>query len=388
MPTFKQAAITVFFCCSFLANLAHGGVVYNITDLGTLPGRCCDLASYGLAVNDSGQVTGLATTATSTGQFGFVDPQPLAFVSNSSGSMTGLGFLAQPYSYGHDINNLGQVTGYSVGFGGGPRAFIAEKDQSMIDLGVLPGGSSSVGNSINDAGQITGWADVADGSRHAFISDAPGQMMDIGLLAGYDNSEAKAINASGQITGSAFNWVGTSHAFVSESNGSLVDLGTLGGDSSAAFGINDLGLVVGSSAKSDGETHAFVTDDSKKMIDLGVLFNGSFSVGYGINNIGQIVGVADDANGKNRAFIFDNGVMKDLNTLLMANFLGWDLLDARGINSIGQIAGTGVYNGKTRAYLLTPTLDPEQTIPEPNILLLFLTGFCLLAFNRARRVGQ
>jgi hypothetical protein len=48
------------------------------------------------------------------------------------------------------------------------------------------------------------------------------------------------------------------------------------------------------------------------------------------------------------------GVRYDLNNLIPAD-LGWNLLEAWGINNAGQIAGTGSHNGvATHAFLLTP----------------------------------
>ncbi|WP_132325390.1 MULTISPECIES: hypothetical protein [Methylomonas] len=91
MSRHKHTTFTIFLSRLFQANLAYGGSVYNITDLGTIQDRCCGLSSYGLAVNDSGQVTGLATTNDSVGPFGFVDSQPVAFIACSEESMYWLG---------------------------------------------------------------------------------------------------------------------------------------------------------------------------------------------------------------------------------------------------------------------------------------------------------
>ena len=47
--------------------------------------------------------------------------------------------------------------------------------------------------------------------------------------------------------------------------------------------------------------------------------------------------------------------MTDLNSFLsLADLPQWVLTDARGINDLGQIVGTGLFHGKMRAYLLTP----------------------------------
>ncbi|MCW3052237.1 MAG: hypothetical protein JWN14_1407, partial [Chthonomonadales bacterium] len=52
-------------------------------------------------------------------------------------------------------------------------------------------------------------------------------------------------------------------------------------------------------------------------------------------------------------FLYRNHKMVDLNSLLPADS-GWVLTNANGINDRGQIVGSGIYQGKQRAYLLSP----------------------------------
>jgi hypothetical protein len=59
--------------------------------------------------------------------------------------------------------------------------------------------------------------------------------------------------------------------------------------------------------------------------------------------------------------------MIDLNSLLDSGS-GWVLTSANGINDSGQITGTGIFQGQTHAYLLTPT------VPEPSSFLLAGSG--------------
>jgi len=50
---------------------------------------------------------------------------------------------------------------------------------------------------------------------------------------------------------------------------------------------------------------------------------------------------------------FNTSVISDLNTLIPPGS-GWELNEAEGINSAGEIVGLGIHNGLQRAYLLTP----------------------------------
>src|SRR5262249_61037981 len=55
-----------------------------------------------------------------------------------------------------------------------PRRAAAANVYRVIDLGALPGGSSSVGFGLNAVGQVVGAADTADGNLHAVLSGPNG----------------------------------------------------------------------------------------------------------------------------------------------------------------------------------------------------------------------
>jgi probable HAF family extracellular repeat protein len=143
------------------------------------------------------------------------------------------------------------------------------------------------------------------------------------------------------------------------------DLGTIpGGIYSAARGINDSGQVVGQSNLGQ-ELHAFLYSNGH-MQDLGTLPGGDFSEANGINDSGQVVGHAITPSGEAHAFLYSNGQMQDLNSLIPAGS-GWIVEgDWGGINTSGQIVGTGVINGEVRAFLATPGTPPSDT-PAPTV---------------------
>ncbi len=123
------------------------------------------------------------------------------------------------------INASGQVVGYADTSDGNYHAFLYSNG-TMADLGTLPGGTASEATGINASGQVVGYADTSDGNYHAFLY-SNGTMADLGTLGGAA-SQALGINAAGQVVGSAVTSSNYEHAFL-YSNGSMADLGTLGG---------------------------------------------------------------------------------------------------------------------------------------------------------------
>ena len=89
--------------------------------------------------------------------------------------ITDLGVLNGVSSTGYGINSAGDVTGVIELPNEDTHAFVYSNG-GMTDLGTLGGGTDSVGKDINDSGQVTGWSDTANG-QHAFLYD--GQMHDL-----------------------------------------------------------------------------------------------------------------------------------------------------------------------------------------------------------------
>jgi probable HAF family extracellular repeat protein len=129
------------------------------------------------------------------------------------------------------------------------------------------------------------------------------------------------------------------------------DIGTLGGRDSRANAINNAGDVVGISTIVDVGMHAFLYRGGA-MRDLGTL-GGSTSEAHGLNDGGEVVGEARTALGETHAFLYSGGAMYDLNLLIAADS-GWVLITACTINDAGQIAGSGLFRGRRRAFLWTP----------------------------------
>lgn len=343
------------------ANTAVAETRYQITELGTLGGN-----SYSQAINKAGNVTG----------YSYVKPTGItrhAFNWKPLKGIKDMDTLGGPSSFGIDLNNKFQITGFSQitePSSTDPnksetksRAYFWNSTKGMLNMGTL-GGTNSYGYSLNDKGEVVGYSDIADNtSTHAFIWTKRKGMIDLGTLGG-KHSYANGINKFGYVTG-ASNTQGDTilHAFLMKPlnrNPSriLTDIGTLGGDFSSGLAINDLSQVTGYSNKVVGDTqnyHAFIWSEREGMIDLGTLGGGS-SYGNDVNKAGVVIGSSQFGETKDtHGFIWTKAAgIEDLNELIPSDS-GWTITKANGINDKGQIAVLGFKTGVgSRALLLTP----------------------------------
>lgn len=355
---------------------------YTAVDLGTLGGD----SSSAIGVNNAGQVIGWAN---GNGNPNYGDH---AFLY-SGGVMTDLGALNDNSytSRGLGLSNSGLVTGFSYLDGSNSSRHAFLYNGSMTDLGALtttsgPARNVSMGYDVNDSGQVAGWSYTDTGGEHAIVSSG-GVMTDLGTLSGYA-STAYSINNAGQAVGYfTYNKSGggTGYSAFLYSDGTVSDLNGFSGvpdSDSRAFGINDAGLVTGwAYFPGNGSAHAFVYSTATESItDLGSLFPGNpgsaFSVGYAINNSGQVFGISLAAGGTQHYFLSTGGVMMDLTDAIAANpgitniriitpeVAQFNPGSAGVLNDWGQIAAIGRVGSHDHAILLNP--DTPVTTASPG----------------------
>jgi probable HAF family extracellular repeat protein len=285
-----------------------------------------DGRSYAFDVNDLGAAAGVSVY---TG-FPFT-----AFKWTSSGGLVGLQGPAGTFARARSINTSGQVAGDAEG--GLAGATLWQPDGTATSLGTL-GGPLSGANDINDAGQIVGWSHIPANVHHAFLWTQGAGMQDLGTLGG-SWSAATGINELGHVTGWSQTAGGRTHAFLWKPETGMVDIDPLGSETYAEA-VNDHDEVVGYHYP-QGTALAFFWSRDTGLVELGTLGGGIgppaspwHSRAFDLNENGVVVGDSTD------------GITPELATV-------WTVDVARGDEGVGFLPpipndGTGIFKaGRT-----------------------------------------
>ncbi|HEX8335291.1 MAG TPA: Calx-beta domain-containing protein, partial [Pyrinomonadaceae bacterium] len=245
-----------------------GGPMINLGSLGGFSAEAQD-------INASGQVVGQSEDGSL---------QDRAFIwqdSNNNGSSDPGEMRALTAPWGtpiraYGINDAGQVAGSANLSSSGTHAFVTVGGVA-VDLGTL-GGAVSVATDVNDLGEVSGYSYIFSNtitqSFHAFRwKDAdgdnqsdPGEMLDLGVLGGDRNSYAYDLNASGQVVGYSENGLSggnnVTRAFIWTSANGMQNLNDVvpgtGWTFREARAVNNRGQIVGTGLNPDGKVHAFL----------------------------------------------------------------------------------------------------------------------------------
>ncbi|HMF10478.1 MAG TPA: hypothetical protein VKJ00_15170 [Thermoanaerobaculia bacterium] len=256
--------------------------------------------------------------------------------------------------------------------GTGPTCLgFAWRNNEMKPLPTL-GGNNGFATGSNDWGQIVGWAEntVHDSTcvppqvlqfRAVVWEHFGDSVRELPIPSGDTSSAATAINDRGQVVGisgkcdQAVGRFSAIHALLWE-KGRATDLGNLGHLSwNTPMAINREGDIAGFAPIEDSDPdnpqlHAFLWTRGGGMQDLGTLEGDLFSEALGINVRHQVVGIScqnADGSGVCRAFLWENGGMIDLNSLVEPGYT--DLLtQAQDINDFGVITGRALTSAGTR----------------------------------------
>jgi probable HAF family extracellular repeat protein len=348
----------------------------------TLPNTLGGTVSGANAINDLGWAMGFAASPANT-------TEAAAWIE---GKMIKLGTLGGPNSsvaWESVKNNQGLIVGISdtsivqprgevfscvaAGFipasGNTCQGFLWQPPGIISSLPTL-GGDNGFATGINNRGQVIGWAETSyeDPTCNPpqvlqflpFVYDVrKAKISALQVYPGDSDGTANALNDKGQmagISGICSNAVGGASAihavFWQDQNSTPINMGNLGGLAwNTPTSMNSKAEVVGFGNPS-GDMNApfnplaFYWSQSTGMQNLGTLPPFPNSIAYAINNHGLIVGQALNlSTGASHAFIYQDGVMTDLNSLVIGHN-SLTLIYANDVDDSGVIVG-GAFDAKT-----------------------------------------
>jgi probable HAF family extracellular repeat protein len=320
---------------------------FTVTDLGTLRGYPTSTTTP-LAINEAGEITGYVLLPNPAGgasvseAFLYRDGRIITFAGENTS--------ATAIAAGPRMAGSATFSGFP-----GPHAFLYE-DHLLRDLGTPPDTFESYASGVNSKNEVVGGSLNYEATPVAFLY-SQGNIISLFPSAPLQGpgSDANGINNAGDVTGTAYGFEDLDQAFLYQ-NGKVTYLGTLiEANASHGTAINDTDQIAGTSFTNYRSfVHAFLWSKGQ-MLDLGLPPNGIDSSANALNNEGQVVGssTVNATTGATVAFLYRDGKMSDLNTLIPPHS-GWVLSTATGINSRGQIIGTGQRNGVVRGFLLNP----------------------------------
>ena len=220
------------------------GTAVGLNEGGQVTGRSLDAQGHGQAfIYDP--ITGIqeiSLDGTWSEPFAIGETgQVVGFSQNSEGGQSAflygrIEYLNLPNSYTGELwgyNQKGQVIGVSD-IEGGSQAFVYDPTRGIQQLSL--GGSWGNATDINEAGQVIGYSENAAGEPQAFVYDPVHGIQELSL--GGDYGGASEITESGYVRGYSATGMGEEHAFLYHPSIGIQKL-TLGGTSGSAYDVNE-----------------------------------------------------------------------------------------------------------------------------------------------------
>ena len=349
-----------------------GEILYEVIDLGTTPDRPLGGAHD---VNNSGQIVGYTMRPSPP-----FEQRAVLYDPSGNGNNVTLGTPGAGASFAFAVNFSGLIVGTETILPQSrQRAVRFDPSGSGVNVDLHPQDITRVTQAydVNNAGVAVG----AFGGGPPMIWDTTGGGNNAHLPMLFNGTEgaAWAINNQGTIVGWSQNADRRNRPVVFDlDNDQAIDLASDDVFGGAAFDVNEANQAVGyvSYLAGGSEAMLFDTSGAGNHVGLGGL-GGTYAEALGINYFGQIVGNAYDENSSRRATLFDpsgGGNNLDLNDLVDPS-AGWQISEAAAINDFGWIVGKGARSGEYQhAVLLRP-------VPEPATWGLLALGGIAIRFR-------
>ncbi|MBX9653880.1 hypothetical protein K2Y11_09725 [bacterium] len=338
----KRISLIIGVIAVCLPDTAFASPVYQVTDLGVLPGG---VSSTATSVDSTGEVVGYTT---------FADNSTQAFYWTQSGGMVAVGGVN---SKAFGVNN-GNVVGVS---GNKPFRWTQVSGTVLLDT------NNGQANGVNASGEVVGSRNLTASNHRALTWDSSNTLSNPFLVL---NLTGVAINDLGHFVGVSGGTAGYYYDGVNPRQSLGLFLPTSLSNTNFAGG-------------SVSQIAAFENISTSTITTIGTLPGDTISNALGIDPLGTlIVGLSQGQGG----FLYDisSSSLSSLTSLLDPSDSGWSILTGNAIanapiSSSAMIAGQGGFGGVQHAVLLT--------VPETSsILLVFISlltfvGLCVRRFQ-------
>lgn len=334
---------------SLLGGVQAGAIRWESVPLPNLPGLGDRQSLAVTALNNAGQVAGVATNlADGTSRpFLYSNGQMLALGQPGAAEIWRPSALSDPLGVQGAIHIAGNIEDSP---GRGRSSFVQQlktltNQLSPAQTFAFAGVETMSVSGINQSGRVVGSYKNFSQGPHAFTGEVGGNFTDLQGLSPYSTS-ASAINNLGMAVGYAFPEGLVRHAALWHAQtGAVQDLGSLGGRFAQANALNDLGVIVGQSESVPGGNqvdHAFIYRNGVMSRIADNLDQGGHSSATSINNRGQTLGWFNDPVSGNAAQQFLHTAR---NGAVSLKGLGLPSAYGAGINDAGQIqSASALYN--------------------------------------------
>ncbi|MBW4721540.1 hypothetical protein [Saccharothrix obliqua] len=249
-----------------------------------------------------------------------------------------------------------------------PTGALAAGSVAGVDLGVLPGGSSSQAVAVNDNGVVVGFSNTEPRSpKHRAVKwGADGKPVALDLLPGESQSRASQINDDEVVAGVSYDDQGYPTPVRWDRAGRVTELPLLPGHTSGVVtALTRSGTVLGRSY-SDDVPHLHRAVTWSPFTELAPLPGDTETWAEAINDSGQVVGRSTGGPLGDRPVVW----AADGTPRLLTSALG-DRGIASGINNAGHIAATFYgADGLSHPFVLVPGGTPFSwrgtPLPEPG----------------------
>jgi uncharacterized membrane protein len=381
----KSSTILPMFLLAIFALPAHAETQWSMRALGYLSNDQQYAASVEHLVfdmNNLGQVVGWSIGPPEERFEGYITHPLQAFVTAANGGeiLANLGKI-EPYmestSRPYAINDLGQVVYYVSRLGSMPGHIISGPPYTSTEgLGVGNGGPESPVVDINNHGIAVAYDGYSTGYSYTIASDNDPSTYRYGPGTPAAPGIPSGINDANQIA--LHDWDGNniSTAYIWSENAGLRQI-TPDGAKAFTAGINDEGQIIGTLNDSP-----FITGPDGGALNFLDIIGSQFEL-TGLNDLGQVVGQYRGEDDLFHAFFTGpNGEgITELASLDILMNSGWSDLRLGAINNLGQMAGTGTIDGVRRPFFITP-------VPEPETYAMMLAGLSVLGLVRRRKQKQ